>query len=128
MDKRALPILRRNVAAFIKADPVVLELSRVNRVETPAGGWTEGEPDVLPPQEFRLVPFKRRLTLQTANTQDGPIPHLSYTLVGRHNVDVERGDFFDLNGDRWRVVGVEPNTDRRDRTDRVVAEIEVWRQ
>lgn len=127
MDKRALLMLRRNINAFIKADPVELSLNRIQKVDTPAGGWTEESYDI-PPQEFRLVPFKRRLTNQEANTQDGPIPHLSYSIVGRYNVDIEKGDFFDLNGDRWRVVGVEPNTDRRDRTDRVVAQLEVWRQ
>lgn len=128
MDRKALPILRRNVSAFIKADPVTIELQRVTRESTPAGGWVEGDAEPVPPQEFRLVPFKRRLTQQTVNTQDGPIPHLDYVLVGRHDVDVERGDFFDLNDDRWRVVGVEPNTDRRSRTDRVTAHIEVWKQ
>ncbi len=127
MDKRALPLLRRNIDVFIKADPALIELKRSTKVETPAGGWTETF-SILPPQEFRLVPFKRRLTAQEVNTQDGPIPRLSYTLVGRYNVDVEKGDIFDLNDDRWRVVGVEPNTDRRERTDRVVAELEVWRQ
>lgn len=127
MDKRALLMLRRNIDAFIKADPVTIALNRITKVETPAGGFTEESYDILP-QEFRLVPFKRRLTQQEVNTQDGPIPHLAYVLVGRYNVDVEKGDFFDLNGDRWRVVGVEPNTDRRDRTDRVSAELEVWRQ
>ena len=127
MDLKALPLLRRNVDAFIKADPVELVLNRVQRVPTAAGGYTEETYDT-PPQQFRLVPFKRRLTNQEANTQDGPIPHLDYVLVGRYNVDVEKGDFFDLNGDRWRVVGVEPNTDRRSRTDRVSAQLEVWRQ
>jgi hypothetical protein len=127
MDVRAMPMLRRNVDAFIKADPVTISLQRVVRVDTPAGAWTE-EFYELPPQEFRLVPFKRRLTSQESNTQDGAIPHLSYSIVGRYTVDIAKGDIFDLNGDRWRVVGVEPNTDRRSRTDRVVAELEVWRQ
>lgn len=125
MEIGALPILRRNLSAFISADPVSIVLTRSTQVKTLAGGTTKGMPVSLPPQQFRLVPFKRRLSNEIQNTQDGNLKLASYVLVGRYNVDVQRGDEFDHNGESYTVVDIEPKTNDRLNTDRVSCSLEI---
>lgn len=117
--------MRRQVLAFINAQPLLLRLQRPTMTDTAAGGRIEGDPVQLPWQRFRLVPFKRRLTRQTVDTQNGDIPLTEYVLVGAHNADVQTDDFFEYQGRIWRVVGVEPKTLDNARSDRRVVELEV---
>lgn len=121
MDQVEQLMMRRSVGAFIGADEVSITISRPQKVDAGNGGWVEGSPTVLPAQLFRLVPFKRRLTHQEANTQDGPIPVLPYVLVGRPDVNVQRDDEFTFNGRQCKVVGVEPKSGQ----DAMVVEFEM---
>lgn len=121
----ALLALRRNLDAFIRADPVTLVLQRPNKIQTSAGGVITSDPAPLPPQQFRLAPFKRRQSNDIQNTQDGYLRLGEYVLVGRHNADVEKGDTFEYNNLIYRVREVEPRTDQRATTDRVSAALEV---
>lgn len=116
---------RRQVLAFIKAQPLLIRLLRPAMTDTAAGGRIEGDPVELDWQRFRLVPFKRRLTRQTVDTQDGDIPLTEYVLVGAHNADVQTDDYFEYQGRTWRVVGVEPKLMDDARADRRVVELEV---
>lgn len=125
MNRVELIVRRRLLKAFIDAQPVDITLVRRVRVETPAGGWTLEEPAEVPPQRFRLVPFKRRLTHQTEDNQDGSFPRLPYVLVGNWNADVQREDEFDMNGHRYRVVDLEPNSHDRTQNDRITVELEL---
>lgn len=125
LDLKAMPTMRANLLEFIKADPIFLVLSRPTLTKTTAGGWVKGVPRSLPRQMFRLTPFKRRLSNMQVTNQAGSIPNLDYVLVGKHTADIRRDDEFDYNGDHYRVVSVEPKTDDRTRTDRVVAQLEV---
>lgn len=117
--------MRRQVLAFIEAQPIQLRLQRPTWTDSAAGGRIEGDPVQLAWQRFRLVPFKRRLTRQTVDTQDGDIPLTEYVLVGRHNADVQTDDYFEYSGRTYRVVGVEPKSMDDARTDRRVVELEV---
>lgn len=128
MNPTELKMLRKSTRAFIKAKPTSVQLVRRPRIQTPAGAWTLGEKVTLDPQEFRLVPFKRRLTHQEVDNQDGPIPLLPYILIGYHTADVKRDDEFTYNGDHFKIVGVEPGTDDRTSCDRVTCEVELRRQ
>lgn len=120
-----LKMMRRSLSAFIRAEEVPIVFTRTVKTETTNGSWTENDaPLSLDPQMFRVVPFKRRLVHQEADTQDGAIPVISYVLVGRPGVDVQRDDEFELQGRHCKVVGVEATTANEDETDRVVVEFE----
>lgn len=119
-----LKVMRRIVGSFIAADEIDIVLTRPVKVQGTSGGWTEGTPTVLDAQKFRVVPFKRRLVHQEANTQDGAIPLVPYVLVGRPDVDVQRDDEFTWNGKDCKVVGVETMTATATETDRIVVEFE----
>lgn len=120
LDLKGLRILRKNMDAFIRADPVEIALSRRVKVKTDAGGWVQGPPRVLDPQQFRIGWFTRRLSKSVENTAEGYISVQSYILIGRHNVDLLPDDEFDYNGDHYFVKEVEPKANDRANTDRVV--------
>ncbi len=124
MSSRAmeLKVMRRTVGAFIRAEEIDIIFTRPTKVQGTSGGWTEGAPQVLDAQKFRVVPFKRRLVHQESDTQDGAIPLVPYVLVGRPGVDVQRDDEFTWNGKDCKVVGVEAMT--LDDSDRVSVEFE----
>lgn len=120
-----LKMMRRSLSAFIRAEEVPIVFTRTVKTETDNGSWTENDaPLSLDPQMFRVVPFKRRLVHQEADTQDGAIPAIPYVLVGRPGVDVQRDDEFEIQGRPCKVVGVEATTSNVDETDRVVVEFE----
>jgi 1-acyl-sn-glycerol-3-phosphate acyltransferase len=123
-DRTELLMLRRSLSAFMRSDSVTIVLTRPQRVDVGNGGWREDDPIVLNPQQFRLVPFKRRLTHLESDTQDGAIPILPYVLIGAHDADVLRDDEFDFRGKQCKVVGVEPSTGTST-DDRVVVEFEM---
>lgn len=125
MSKKGLLILRRNLDAFIKADPVMITFSRPVQVSTPAGGWKPGVPVTIPAQQLRFVPFKRRMSNDVQNTQDGPLQQGNYILVGRYNTDVKKGDEFSYNSLDYKVIQIEPKSDDRSQTDRVTIALEV---
>jgi len=121
LDIKGLNVLRRNAEAFIRADPIMVTLERTTKVESGAGGFVKSGPTALPPQRFRLVPWKRRLTDFTARTANGAIPVTQYALVGNVRVDINRDDRFTYQGDVYIVDSLEPKTADRSRSDRVVA-------
>jgi hypothetical protein len=123
MDQTMVKQLRKVMAAFIEADAYSIELHRPTFSETATGGYVKGNYLTLPAQRFRLVPYKRRLTDLTTPTADGEVPTLPYVLVGVYNTDIQRMDEFFLNGAFYRVQGIEPHTNDRVHTDRVVAQL-----
>jgi hypothetical protein len=124
MDLKAMPMLRKNLKAFIMADPRSIVVFRPQKTETDNGSWTEGSPEELEPQIFRLTPMKRRLSGMEVTTQDGSIPIQDEVLVGFHTADIQADDEFDLEGDHYKVVQVVPKLNRdRDKADRVVAQL-----
>lgn len=126
MNRRTELIMkRRSVAAFIEAEQVLILFTRVVKTETSNGSWVEqSSPLAVGPQLFRVVPFKRRLSHQEADTQDGAIPTTAYVLIGKPGVDVKRDDEFKFKGRDCKVVGIEAMTSDEDTTDRVVVEFE----
>jgi len=129
MEQSELKALRRVMHKFIDADSVMISFTRIPKTDSGNGGWIDGTPTSTTSQEFRLVPFKRRLTEQEKNTQDGDIPILPYVLVGNWDCDVLRDDTFTfvIEGDDRDciVVGVEPKSADRNSNDRVVVEFEM---
>lgn len=126
LDVYATRILRKNLDAFIRADPVMITLIRWQLIKTNTGSWKKNNAaSNLEPQQFRLVTFKRRLFDFTSTGEMGYVPTLSYTLVGRHTCDILRDDEFYHNDDHYTVVSIEPKSDDRSQTDRVVAQLKL---
>lgn len=94
---------RRQVDAEIKADPVMIVLTRQEKVSDGAGGWRLSEPRDLDPQEVAIVPAKRRLSDMLVNTELGDVVNAPFIVLGRYNLDIERGDHFTWNGDDFKV-------------------------
>lgn len=94
---------RRQIAALIKADPVNIVLKRKLKIDVPGGGWRWGPETTLRPQTVTLVPFKRRLTEFLVNTELGDVPDLPYTIIGYPNLDIQKDDVFDWEGDTFIV-------------------------
>lgn len=125
LDLKAMPTLRQNLKEFIKADPISIVLTRPTLTKTAAGGYIAGAPTFITRQQFRLVPFKRRLSGMQTATEIGNAALLDYVLVGYWNANIRRDDEFEYNGDNYRVVSIEPKSDDRTKTDRVVVQIEI---
>lgn len=125
MDRTGLKILRLNLDAFIRADPVMITLSRPNKVATDNGSWTYGTPTPVDPQQMRLVPFKRRVSDDVKDTDDGQNKLANYILTCHYNVDAQPGDEFSHNNVNYRVRDIEPKTNDRTSTDRVTLILEV---
>lgn len=123
MDAKMAPYLRKVMSAFIEADGRQITLQRPAFSTTETGGYAKSSFDSLPPQLFRLVMYRRRLTDLTTPKADGEIPILPYVLVGYYNSNIQRMDEFSLDGVYYRVQGIEPHTNDRVHTDRVVAQL-----
>lgn len=123
MDSTMTAALRKVMAEFIRADGRSITLRRPTFSHTPTGGYVKGSFTTLPPQVFRLVMYRRRLTDLTTPKSDGEVPTLPYVLVGAFSSDVERMDEFSLDGVYYRIQGIEPHTNDRAHTDRVVAQL-----
>lgn len=115
--------LRKVMEEFIRVDGRQIELHRPSFEKTSTGGYVKGSFQTLPPQLFRLVPYKRRLTDLTTVKADGEIPYLPYVLICMPSVDVQRMDEFYLDNVYYRIQEIEPHTNNRETTDRVVSQL-----
>jgi hypothetical protein len=123
MDATMTPHLRRVMAEFIKADGREISLHRPTFTKTATGGYDKSSFETLDPQIFRLVMYRRRLTDLTTPKADGEVPTLPYVLIGYYNSNVQRMDEFTLDNVYYRIQGIEPHTNDRVHTDRVVAQL-----
>lgn len=123
MDSTMTDALRKVMAEFIRADGRQIVLRRPTLSQTGTGGYIKGNYQALAPQLFRLVPYRRRLTDLTTPKADGEIPTLPYVLIGSYNTNIQRMDEFTLDNVFYRVQGLEPHTNDRVHTDRVVAQL-----
>jgi len=113
MNRIELLMRRRNVTAFIDADPVDVVFSRATRVRTPAGGWVEGPRTPLSSQRARIIDSVRRFADTQVNTEAGNIPITAKILIGLYNMDIEVGDDFTLDGAQWEVTAVKDSREER---------------
>ncbi len=123
MDAKAAPALRRVLKAFIEADARDIVLHRPKFSITATGGYVKSHFYDVPTQRFRLVSYRRRLTDLTTPQADGEVPTLPYVLVGTFDCNLKRMDEFTLDNIYYRVQGIEPKTNNRETTDRVVAQL-----
>lgn len=108
-DSTELTMQRRMTDAFIKADPQELVLTRQTRVSNGSGGFTLGAPTPLPSQTWKVVPQNRQL--EERETIDGVMVRPDFVLIGYHDADVQRGDWFMWNAHRYDVVYVNEKRD-----------------
>jgi hypothetical protein len=106
-------VQRRLTKKYNDAEPASISLIRPTIVITAAGGKKKDTKIPLPAQQFRLVPFKKRLTAITRDTPDGNIVNLAYVLIGEHDADVKPGDYFEWDGGMYDVISIEPNRSYR---------------
>jgi hypothetical protein len=108
MNKTELIMRRRNVLAFIQADPIKLVISRSPEPtkNTETGGWVKSAPTDLNPQTARIVLNKRRYTNGLINSEAGDIPHTDYLLIAMYNKNIEVEDTFVWLGDNYHVTGI----------------------
>lgn len=125
MERIGLSILRFNMKVFIAADYRDITIERPTKTATNAGSWVEGNPELIAPQRFRLIPAKRRHSNPEVDSQDGDIPVQDWTMIGYWDSNIQRDDEFELNGDRYKVVAITPDTGEREFTDRVTAQVEI---
>lgn len=109
MNPVELLMRRRNVAAFIKADPISLVVSRKTEpTKTASGGYVAGTPNTLEPQTARIVHNTRRYKNGLVNTEAGDIPDTDYLLLGSHTLDVQVDDEFEWLGQGYTITGIHP--------------------
>jgi hypothetical protein len=110
MDRVELLMRRRNVKAFIDADPVRISIVRhPTPVKNPdTGGYVIPEGDVppLPWQTARIVQNVRRYTDGLVHAEAGDIPNSEYRLIGMHTMDIEVDDTFTWLGEWYKVTGI----------------------
>lgn len=112
MNHAEMLMRRRNVHAFIKADPVNIVIQRLSApTPSPAGGLVPGTPSNLPPQEARIVLNKRRYNNGVVNAEAGEIPHTDYLLIMEYMRDVQVDDIFHSpeRGGWYKVTGIYGN-------------------
>lgn len=125
MERIGLADLRINMKEFIRADWRDIILERPTKAATDAGSWIEGNPIQIGPQRFRLIPAKRRASNPEVDSQDGNIPIQDWTMIGYWDADIQPDDEFTLNGDRYKVTAITPDTSEREFADRVTAQLEL---
>lgn len=95
---------RRQIEAFVKAEPVRISLKRPHEVITAAGGRVPDDQLTMPEQTFRFVPFKRRLTREWGFSDDGEsVKNVDWILVGAYDADIQTDDWFNHNDRRYQV-------------------------
>lgn len=100
-------IHRRQIEAFIRAEPITVVLLRPQFAETAAGGKVAATDLPLPPQLFRRTPFKRRLVNDWALSYQGEeVKTADWVLHGKHDADIQVDDYFDDRDHRYTVIWV----------------------
>lgn len=106
MNRAELLARRKNVAAFVRADPVELLIFRPQpAVKNPlTGGMTKAEDEELLPQEARIVQNVRRFTSGVEHSEAGDIPNSQYRLIATYATDIEPLDKFMWQGEWYKVM------------------------
>lgn len=109
MNRAELVMRRRNVLAFIQADPAKIELVRAGEVsKTAAGGKVRSAGTSLAPQLGRIIPPKRRFDNGLVNSEAGSIPHSQWLLLGTHRFNGMVDDQFRWLGQNYRITAIHP--------------------
>lgn len=89
--------------AFIDDNSNDIILERRERIQTTAGGFKWQKVADLAPQKGRIVVSAQRGDAVSRTLPDGNILDISATLIFLPGADVQRGDLFLYDGERWAV-------------------------
>lgn len=105
----------RNTRAFIEASLTRIRLHRPVIHRTASGGVRRGEPELLPEQDFRIVPMSGLVWDRSRTTPDeGNVQDITEQLIGMPDADVKKNDYFQAEDGGWFVVNhVSPVTGYR---------------
>lgn len=112
---KSLLVKRRQIGAFIREDPQVVQMVRRSETATSAGGVKLTAPVELAYQVIRLVPPSGRggPNSQQSETSLGNVEAADRTLIGVHTADVQKGDEFEASGVWYRVISVDEDRSYR---------------
>lgn len=97
---------RRQTKAFINAAPSTVILSRAGFTSNGAGGRIQGAPSPLPSQTVRLLIPSANYGQGERQLLDGQVVQVDYIMLCEWDADVERGDWFYKDGEKFEVVSV----------------------
>lgn len=113
MRKTELVMRRKNVKAFIEADPIrnLVVTRATEATKTAAGGYLAGVKQTLPPQDkvFRIVQNVRRYDPGNINSEAGDVTDSRYNIVGIYTGDLQKDDEFYWQNELYRVKGIQGN-------------------
>lgn len=104
--EREIETQRKVTRRFIDADPMDVVLNRAERVDNGAGGFIKQAPSSLAPQRVRMMLQATQGRLEEKMLLDGQMVEVEYHLVGDIGLDIERGDWFFIDGIKHEVVWV----------------------
>lgn len=91
---------------FINERPIEVVVSRREKIDTPDGGWTFGEPVDLDPQTVRLTELTRAQSPKERTDENGSAVLPTHVAVAMPDRDFQRYDRFNAYGEKWLVVHV----------------------
>lgn len=103
-----LKMQRRQTNAFIAAKPIDVRLNRVDTAPNGSGGFTRLPPTTQPEQRLRLQDTNYQTPIR--QLLDGEEVQPQFVLIGPYDADIQRGDWFFINGKKYEVVFVHENT------------------
>jgi hypothetical protein len=96
----------RQTATFIAENPVDIVVRRTSKIPDGRGGNQKDTTRSLPPQTVRRVGSTRISGTKQVMTVDGRLVIPTYALIGLPDVDIQRGDKFDIEGLPYEVVSI----------------------
>jgi hypothetical protein len=100
----------RNTRAFIEASLTTVRLRRPRIQQTESGGVRKMEPELLPEQDFRIVPMSGLVWDRARTTPDeGNVQDVTEQLIGMPDSDMQINDYFPgENGGWFKITHVSP--------------------
>jgi hypothetical protein len=98
--------------AEINAAPIDMRLNRVTWISDSSGGSKPGPPSTLTSQRVTLIAPTQQLPERRTIAGITVVPE--YLLKGKHDADIQRGDWYFVDGVKYEIVFVYP--DRRYQT------------
>lgn len=100
--KQGLRVLIEQTQKFIEENPSDVVLTRTERADDEAGGYTDGDLVPVPAQRVRLVPANPSAAVEVRNTS-GEVVKTAYSMVGLPNANVKENDSLMIDGLRYEV-------------------------
>ena len=108
-----ISVLREQTSRYIQDAPTVVRFTPYPEQRTDAGGLRRAPGTPRAPQTVRLIPLDRRASgtanLVAGRPADGVMREARFGLMGEHDLEVDRGDRFTIDGTTYEVTEVQPS-------------------